>query len=178
MASGSQPIAKRSSADSVVSRERTTGGFAEIRPSRGAEDILAQSRTLFRAMVQMPHYTIEVSTLCRVMRDARSYSCEGHAAIHGKCEQFYYFAYVVAFQSIMRPAASRVAKRCACRRPQHAMGYSHVSPLVPHAMINYLCRRLERCYAPAWRTTLLWCRTSSKTSPPIGEADIGIVPRS
>lgn len=81
MASGSQPIAKRSSADSVVSRERTTGGSAEIRPSRGAEDILAQSRTLFRAMVQMPHYTVEVSALCRVMRDARPYSCEGHAAV-------------------------------------------------------------------------------------------------
>lgn len=80
MASGQQTIAKRSSADGVASRERVPGSFTDIRPSRGAEDILAQSRTLFRAMVQMPHYTEEVSTLCHGMLDSRPYSSfEAHA---------------------------------------------------------------------------------------------------
>lgn len=56
MASGSQ--ANLSSADgSGVSRERTPGA---LRPSRGAEDVYAQARTLFRAMVQLPHYAEEV----------------------------------------------------------------------------------------------------------------------
>lgn len=56
MASGSQP--NLSSADgSAVSRERALGA---LRPSRGAEDVYAQARTLFRAMVQLPHYAEEV----------------------------------------------------------------------------------------------------------------------
>ena len=47
-----------SSADgSAASRERAPGA---LRPSRGAEDVYAQARTLFRAMVQLPHYAEEV----------------------------------------------------------------------------------------------------------------------
>lgn len=57
MASGSQ--ANLSSADgSASSRERPPGA---LRPSKGAEDVYAQARTLFRAMVQLPHYAEEVS---------------------------------------------------------------------------------------------------------------------
>lgn len=67
MASGSQGVAKLSSADgSASSRERVAGSVGALRPSRGAEDVYAQARTLFRAMVQMPHYAEEVSSgLCR-----------------------------------------------------------------------------------------------------------------
>lgn len=63
MASGSQGVAKFSSADgSAASRERVAGSVGALRPSRGAEDVYAQARTLFRAMVQMPHYAEEVSS--------------------------------------------------------------------------------------------------------------------
>lgn len=56
MASGSQ--ANLSSADgSAALRERAPNA---LRPSRGAEDVYAQARTLFRAMVQLPHYAEEV----------------------------------------------------------------------------------------------------------------------
>eukprot|EP00903_Cladosiphon_okamuranus_P010322 g9766.t1 len=61
MASGSQP--NLSSADgSGISRERTPGA---LRPSRGAEDVYAQARTLFRAMVQLPHYAEEIGEILR-----------------------------------------------------------------------------------------------------------------
>lgn len=64
MASGSQGIANLSSADGgVASRERVPGNTGVLRPSRGAEDVYAQARTLFRAMVQMPHYAEEVRAL-------------------------------------------------------------------------------------------------------------------
>lgn len=56
MTSASQ--ANLSSADgSGALRERAPGA---LRPSRGAEDVYAQARTLFRAMVQLPHYAEEV----------------------------------------------------------------------------------------------------------------------
>lgn len=68
MASGSQ--ANLSSADgSSALRERTPGA---LRPSRGAEDVYAQARTLFRAMVQLPHYAEEVRTQ-KLRRDVGSY---------------------------------------------------------------------------------------------------------
>lgn len=64
MSSGSQGVANLSSADGdVSSRERITGNAGVLRPSRGAEDVYAQARTLFRAMVQMPHYAEEVRAL-------------------------------------------------------------------------------------------------------------------
>lgn len=62
MASGSQGAAKRPYADKVAPREGVAGGTGAIRPSRGAEDTYAQARTLFRAMVHMPHYAEEVRT--------------------------------------------------------------------------------------------------------------------
>eukprot|EP00752_Nemacystus_decipiens_P010121 g9020.t1 len=59
MASGSQ--ANLNSADgSAASRERAPGA---LRPSRGAEDVYAQARTLFRAMVQLPHYVEEIGEI-------------------------------------------------------------------------------------------------------------------
>lgn len=64
MASGSQGVANLSSADGgVASRERAPGNAGVLRPSRGAEDVHAQARTLFRAMIQMPQYAGEVRAL-------------------------------------------------------------------------------------------------------------------
>ncbi|CAM9200267.1 unnamed protein product [Ectocarpus fasciculatus] len=66
MASGSQGVAKFSSADgSAASRDRVAGSVGALRPSRGAEDVYAQARTLFRAMVQMPHYAEEIGEILR-----------------------------------------------------------------------------------------------------------------
>lgn len=50
---------------SMGARERGAGGAGHIRPSRGAEDIYIQARTLFRAMVQMPQYAEEVNLSTR-----------------------------------------------------------------------------------------------------------------
>ena len=70
MASGAQ--ANLSSADgSVASRERVVGSTGALRPSRGAEDVYAQARTLFRAMVQVPHYSDEVRRALRVFKALR-----------------------------------------------------------------------------------------------------------
>lgn len=60
MATGSQALSKVVPADGAASRERVPGSFGALHPSRGAEDIYAQACTLFRAMVQMPHYAEEV----------------------------------------------------------------------------------------------------------------------
>lgn len=66
MSSGAQ--ANLNSADgSVASRERLAGSAGALRPSRGAEDVYAQARTLFRAMVQVPHYSEEVRRALRVL---------------------------------------------------------------------------------------------------------------
>lgn len=65
MASGAQT--NLSSTDGgVASRERVVGSAGVLRPSRGAEDVYAQARTLFRAMVQVPHYSEEVRKALRV----------------------------------------------------------------------------------------------------------------
>lgn len=72
MGSSAQTIAKRTGADAnrgnpsasvIAPRERGASGAGDIRPSKGAEDVYVQARTLFRAMVQMPHYSEEVSIL-------------------------------------------------------------------------------------------------------------------
>lgn len=61
MGVGSQAVAKLGSADSAAARERVSSSIGALRPSRGAEGIYAQARTLFRAMIQIPHYAEEVS---------------------------------------------------------------------------------------------------------------------
>lgn len=60
MASGSQVLSKVGATDGAASRERAPGSVGVLHPSRGAEDIFGQACTLFRAMVQMPHYKEEV----------------------------------------------------------------------------------------------------------------------
>ena len=60
MASGSQALSKVGAADDGASRERASGRVGALHPSRGAEDMYDQACTLFRAMVQMPHYKEEV----------------------------------------------------------------------------------------------------------------------
>lgn len=62
MASGSQALSKIGANDGAASRERTPGSVGALHPSRGAEDMYGQACTLFRAMVQMPHYKDEVRT--------------------------------------------------------------------------------------------------------------------
>lgn len=60
MATGSQALSKVGPTDGAASRERAPGSVGALHPSRGAEDMYAQACTLFRAMVQMPHYAEEV----------------------------------------------------------------------------------------------------------------------
>lgn len=70
MAASTQPVTKRGSVETnrgnttaagIGARERGAGSAGDIRPSRGAEDIYVQARTLFRAMLQMPQYAEEVN---------------------------------------------------------------------------------------------------------------------
>lgn len=69
MAASNQAVPKRGPVETnrgstpaagIGARERGAGSAGDIRPSRGAEDIYVQARTLFRAMVQMPQYAEEV----------------------------------------------------------------------------------------------------------------------
>lgn len=71
MASSIQAGAKRSPAETsrgvassgITIRDRGSSSFGQIQPSKGAEDVYVQARTLFRAMVQIPHYSEEVNAV-------------------------------------------------------------------------------------------------------------------
>lgn len=90
MAASAQASAKRTTEASrtgassgIAIRERAPNMDGSIQPSKGAEDVYVQARTLFKAMVQMPHYSEEVGILglpCMhrfEMSMRYSYHCEG-----------------------------------------------------------------------------------------------------